>query len=295
MAAACSAQGTMHGQALAGNAWRGSVKMFGLIRATGQAVGFTAPQSLQVLAAKLLFALRGARSCPLSPSTHGPGCCASGLGQSAEQGMLSWSGVLSGGQGKESEGWSDVAAGRQTNAEQMFNYQHSVLGSLEISASKCRSFTRAYASAESWSCNIVPTSRSPHLPADRVSPGRARFASAVDGAPVGLKLGWREPPGTVCSSRGRSSAAGLQPQRQGPPSIPLHPSLQGHAGMQQLAPVPSCEPGQEQGQAGAGNCLLLTSITSESWSLLDQATRRHFLKSFETFEVSVLYHKKCWV
>lgn len=34
-------------------------------------------------------------------------------------------------------------AGRQTNAEQMFNYQHSVLRSLEISASKCRYFTRA--------------------------------------------------------------------------------------------------------------------------------------------------------
>lgn len=104
MAAACSAQGTMHGQALAGNAWWGSVKLFGLVRATGQAVGFTAPRRLRVLAAKLLFALRGAQSCPLSPSTHGPGCCASGLGQSAEQGMLSRSGVLSGGQGRESEG-----------------------------------------------------------------------------------------------------------------------------------------------------------------------------------------------
>lgn len=170
----------------------------------------------------------------------------------------------------------------------MFNYQHSVLGSLEISASKCRSFTRAYASAESWSCNIVPTSRSPHLPVDRVSPGRARFA--VDGAPVGLKLGWRQPPGTVCSSQGRSSAAGLQPQRQGPPSIPLHPSL----GCSNWPRCPACEPRQEQGQAGAGNCLLLTSITCESWSLLDQATRRHFLKSFETFEVSVLYCKNCW-
>ena len=53
-----------------------------------------------------------------------------------------------------------------------FNYQHSVFGSLEISASKCRYFMRAYASAESWSCNTVPTSQSLHLPTDGVSPGQ---------------------------------------------------------------------------------------------------------------------------
>lgn len=97
----------------------------------------------------------GAQSCHLSSSTHGPGCCDSGPGQSTEQGMLSR--LLAGGQGGENEGWSDIVAGRQTNAEQMFNYQHSVLGSLKISASKCRYFMGAYASAESWSCNTVPT------------------------------------------------------------------------------------------------------------------------------------------
>lgn len=153
MAAACSAQGTMHGQALAGNARWGSVKLFGLVCATGQAVSFTTLQRLQVLAVKLLFAPGGARSCPLSHSTHGPGCCSFRLGQSSEQGMQSWSRVLAGGQRGEGEDWSDVAAGRQTNAEQMFNYQHSVLRSLEISASTCRYFTRAYTSAESWSRN----------------------------------------------------------------------------------------------------------------------------------------------
>lgn len=97
----------------------------------------------------------------------------------------------------ESKGWSNVVSGKQTNAEQMFNYQHSVLGSLEISASKCSYFTRAYASAVSWSRNTVPTNWSPHLHMDCVSPGLVQFASAGDGATMKLELGWRGPPGTT--------------------------------------------------------------------------------------------------
>lgn len=65
--------------------------------------------------------------------------------------------------------------------------------------------------------------------------------------------------------------------------------------MQQLDPVPISEPGQAQGQAGAGNRHLPMFITSHNQSLLAQATCRHFLKSFETFEVSVSYCKNCWV
>lgn len=176
----------------------------------------------------------------------------------------------------------------------MFNYRHSVLRSLEISASKCRYFTRAYASAESCSRNTVPTSQSLHLPMDHVSLGPAGFASSGDGAPMGLEMGWRQPPGTVCGSLGRNAAVDSRSRMHGPQSILLHPTLQGHTGMQWLVPAPSWEPGQAQGQAGAGNCLLLTSITSHSRSPLVQATCRHFLKSFETFEVSVLYCKNCW-
>lgn len=65
--------------------------------------------------------------------------------------------------------------------------------------------------------------------------------------------------------------------------------------MQQLEPVPMWGPGQAQGQAGAGNCHLPMSITSHNQSLLAQVTCRHFLRSFETFEVSVSYCKNCWV
>lgn len=93
-------------------------------------------------------------SCHLSSSTHGPGCCGSGPGQSTEQGMLSR--LIAGGQGGENEGWSNIVAGRQTNAEQMFNYQHSVLVSLKISASKCRYFMATYASAGAGAVT-VPT------------------------------------------------------------------------------------------------------------------------------------------
>lgn len=87
----------------------------------------------------------------------------------------------------ESKGWSNVVSGKQTNAEQMFNYQHSSLGSLEISASKCSYLMRAYTSAVSWSRNTVPTNRSPLLPVDCVSPGLVQFASAGDGATMGLE------------------------------------------------------------------------------------------------------------
>lgn len=100
--------------------------------------------------------------------------------------------LSAGGQGGENEGWSNIVARRQTNAEQMFNYQHSVLRSLKISASKCRYFMGTYASAESWSCNTVPT-----IPRT-ASPELALFASAADGAPAGLELGWRRPSGTLC-------------------------------------------------------------------------------------------------
>lgn len=100
--------------------------------------------------------------------------------------------LIAGGQGGENEGWSNIVARRQTNAEQMFNYQHNILGSLKISASKCRYFMGTYASTESWSCSTVPT-----FPWT-ASPGLALFASAVGGAPVGLELGWRRPSGTVC-------------------------------------------------------------------------------------------------
>lgn len=62
MAAACSAQGTVHGRALASNAWWGSEKLFGLVQATEKAVGFAAPQRLRVLAVKLLFAPRVPRA-----------------------------------------------------------------------------------------------------------------------------------------------------------------------------------------------------------------------------------------
>lgn len=65
--------------------------------------------------------------------------------------------LIARGQGRENEGWSDIMAEIQTNAEQMFNYQHSILQSLKISASKCRYFMGTYASAKSWSCNTVPT------------------------------------------------------------------------------------------------------------------------------------------
>lgn len=116
MAATRSAQGTVDGQALPGDARWGSVKLFGLVRATGQTVSFAVPGRLRVPAVKMLFTPRGARSCPLSPGTHGSGCCASGPGQSGGQGMPPWSRVLAGGQGGESEGWSAVAAARQTNA-----------------------------------------------------------------------------------------------------------------------------------------------------------------------------------
>lgn len=68
MAAACSVQGTVHGQALAGNAWWGSEKLFGLVQATGKAVGFAAPQTLRVLAVKLLFAPRVPRAAASLPA-----------------------------------------------------------------------------------------------------------------------------------------------------------------------------------------------------------------------------------
>lgn len=62
MAAACSAQGTLHGQALAGNGWWASEELFGLLQATEKAVGFAASQRLWVLAVKLLFAPRVPRA-----------------------------------------------------------------------------------------------------------------------------------------------------------------------------------------------------------------------------------------
>lgn len=151
--------------------------------------------------------------------------------------------LIARGQGVENEGWRDIVARRQTNAEQMFNYQHSVLRSLKISASKCRCFMGTYASTESWSCNTVPT-----FPWT-ASPGLAPFASAVGGAPIGLELageGHQE----RCAIVGMKLTTSSQSQRYGPPSILLHPIVQGHAGVQQLLPMPSWEPDQAQGQAG---------------------------------------------
>lgn len=63
-------QGTVHGQAPAGNAWWGAVKLLGLIQATGPAVGFAASRRLFMLVVKLLFASTGAQSFPLSPRTY---------------------------------------------------------------------------------------------------------------------------------------------------------------------------------------------------------------------------------
>lgn len=62
VAAACSAQGTLHGQALAGNAWWGSETLFGLAQATEKAVSFAASQRVWVLAVNLLFAPRVPRA-----------------------------------------------------------------------------------------------------------------------------------------------------------------------------------------------------------------------------------------
>lgn len=89
--------------------------------------------------------------------------------------------------------------GRQTNAEQMFNYQRSVLRSLEISAPKCRYFTTAYASDESWSSGTAPTIRCPRLPTCHLSRGLAPLRVGAHGAP--------------------------QPQRHSGVPVPLHPPL----------------------------------------------------------------------
>lgn len=82
---------------------------------------------------------------------------------------------------------------------------------------------------------------------DCASPRLALFTSAVDGAPVGLELGWRGHQ-ELCAIVEMKVTASSWPQRFGPPSI--------------LLSMPSWEFGQAQGQAGSSNCLLLTSITS---------------------------------